>query len=147
MLRQDPVRERGDLVVAEQFVAAIAAGTAEVAPGRTGFDAAYALLSASKRESLPYDMFFEDWTRLFDDAGFIVEHARDREREPIGDEEGTRRNRAAIAHLLFLGGEQEDHARLRTVRLEITPRFEGAHGRWEVAEYAVREVANPRAAR
>jgi hypothetical protein len=98
---------------AEQFVQAIVAGSA-VEPGRTrtGFETAYALLSPAKREALPFDVFFEDWSRLFEERGFIVDHVRVTEWDARGLSQ-------PVSYLLFLGGEQEEHAKLDTVRLDI----------------------------
>src|SRR5262245_26310732 len=59
---------------ADAFVHGITLGTGveSGSGGKTGFEVAYDILSARKREELPFDVFFEDWRRTTDSRGTIV---------------------------------------------------------------------------
>jgi hypothetical protein len=130
----------GRQLAADQFVQSIVGGT-ETAAGqhRTGFEVAYGLLSPPRRESVPFDVFFERWSRLFDDRGFIVDFVR------VSDHDARGTARDPISYLLFLGGEQQDHAKLETIRIDLVlARYEKQYA---IADYTLTDVPNPRAAR
>lgn len=125
-------------VTSDRFVEAIALGAGmEHGGSRTGLAIAYDLLSEEKRNAVPFDIFFEEWTRLFDERGFIVE----KHRSPQKDARG--RARDPIEHLLFLGGEHDDHGRLTTMKLSLLMTRGGA----SVNDYTLVAVPNPRATR
>jgi hypothetical protein len=134
-----PDRTRYWEIAADRFVAGIALGSGTDDEGRTGFASAYDLLTESRRETLPFDVFFEEWSRLFDERGFVVDRVRD------GNHQARGRSGDPICYLLFLGGEQQDHSKLSTIRLEITLLRNGT--RYTVSSYKLRDVPNPRATR
>jgi hypothetical protein len=130
---------------AESFVRglALANGVESGPAGRTGFAAAYAQLSERRKEDMPFDVFLEDWSRLLDAKGFVVDYVRTSEPHPV------RRNRADgdVSFLLFLGGEKQDHASLETVELKLAMKFNWKNGTFEVSDYSRNHVPNPRATR
>ena len=90
--------------------------------------------STSRREAVPFDVFFEDWSRLFEVRGFIVDQVR-----------MTDYDARPVSYMLFLGGEEE-HAKLDTVRLDIFLQRVQWH-RFSVGEDVGHDVPNPRAQR
>jgi hypothetical protein len=122
-----------------QLASAVESGPA----GRTGFAQAYDLLTDKKKEEVPFDVFLEDWSRLLDAKGFVVDSLRTSEPRPV------QRNRADgdVAFLLFLGGERQEHATLETVELRLKMKFNWKTGSFEVSDYSRNHVPNPRATR
>jgi hypothetical protein len=130
---------------ADEFVRNLAEGSNPVGsgPGQTGYAAAYDLLADRRREAIPFDVFFEEWSRLLDSKGFIVDYVRTSEprlRDP-------RREPRVVKYVLFLGGENQDHATLGTVELKLNMTFNWKLGRYEVSEFSRTDVPNPRATR
>jgi hypothetical protein len=133
---EGPGRQR----IGEQFIQAIVAGTASPSGGgATGFESAWRMLAPELRESLPFDVFFETWSRTFDERGFVVDHVRVTDQKARGTREDP------ISYLLFLGGEGQDHAKLETVRLDLV--LARRDDRFTIARYTLTDVPNPRAAR
>jgi hypothetical protein len=130
---------------ADEFVRNLVAGSNPVGrgPGQTGYAAAYDLLVDRRREAIPFDVFFEEWSRLLDSKGFIVDYVRTSEpraRDP-------RMEARVVKYVLFLGGDNQDHATLETVELKLNMTFNWKLGRYEVSEYSRANVPNPRATR
>jgi hypothetical protein len=138
----EPLREEK----ADEFVRNIVAGTAPSAgdSGQTGYAAAYEVLSQQRRDAIPFDVFFEEWSHLLDQKGFIVDYVRTSEPRAVRE----RRNEPTVMkYILFLGGENQDHATLETVELKLNMTFNWKLGRYEVSDFSRNNVPNPRATR
>src|SRR5262249_41872261 len=131
--------------VSDRFVRGITLGSGPGGEpgGLTGFQLAHDLLATKKRDTLPFDVFFDDWQRLIDSHGLVVDSLRTSAtpREP-----DTREPRD-VTYLLFLGGETQDHALLATVELKLSMAWNRTLGRFVVTEYVRNSVPNPRASR
>jgi hypothetical protein len=139
--RVEPTREEK----ADEFVKHLVTGTAPV-PGdseHTGYAAAYELLAERRRDATPFDVFFEEWSRLLDSKGFIVDYVRTSDSRASD----RRMDAGVVKYVLYLGGNNQDHATLDTVELKLNMTFNRKLGRWEVSELSRADVPNPRATR
>ena len=142
-VRSRPDRSHGGEIAADQFMDAIVAGTAQMEGqgDKTGYQVAYDLLSEKLRASMPFDVFFENWSRLFDQRGFVVDRVRAGDRETDDEPSAW----MSVSYLLFLGGEQQDYSKLNTVQVDLRLRRQRMN--YFVENYALRDVPNPRATR
>jgi hypothetical protein len=129
---------------ADAFVRGLVTGSAvEGTAGKTGYTTAYELFSDRRKDALPFDLFFEEWARLVDSKGFIVDYVRTSEVRP---QNGSTQP-GEVKYVLYLGGDTQDHATLETVELRLNMVFNWRVGRFEVADYSLKHVPNPRATR
>jgi hypothetical protein len=142
-VRSRPDRSHGAEIAADQFMDAIVAGSSQAAGqgGKTGYQFAYDMLSEKMRASMPFDVFFENWSRLFDQRGYVVDRIRVVDRDAADEP----RRWMTTSYLLFLGGEQQDYAKLNTVQIELKLRRQRMD--YFIENYSLRDVPNPRATR
>jgi hypothetical protein len=144
MFRGQPKERQTADATAETFVRALTHGSspAEGAPDRTGFQAAHDLLADGKRDALPFDVFFDEWRRLTDSHGMIVDSVRTSEMS----REWTSESRD-VTYLLFLGGENQEHADLVTMEIKLSMAYDRKNRRFVISNYSRTHVPNPRATR
>lgn len=137
----DPSREEK----ADEFVKNVASGTSPSPgdPSKTGYEAAYEMLTEARRDAMPFDVFFEDWSRLVASKGFIIDSVRTS--DPRAAE--RRMDSGVVKYILFLGLENQEHATLETVELKLNMTFNWKLTRYEVSEMTRTPVQNPRATR
>jgi hypothetical protein len=137
----DPSREEK----AEEFVKNVVMGTgpSRGEPSKTGYAAAYEMLTEARREAIPFDVFFEEWSRLLASKGFIVDYVRTSDPRAAD----RRLDSGVVKYVLFLGLENQDHATLETVELKLNMTFNWKLSRYEVSEMTRTNVPNPRATR
>lgn len=137
----DPSREEK----ADEFVKNVVSGTnpSPGDPSKTGYAAAYEMLTDARREAMPFDVFFEDWSRLLASKGFIVDSVRTSDPR-VAD---RRIDSGVVKYVLFLGLENQEHATLETVELKLNMTFNWNLSRYEVSEMSRTNVPNPRATR
>ncbi len=105
---------------AEIFVRALAAsdgpfddGSGEV---RTGYSAAWHRLSTRLHVTKPFDVFYDEWSRVLESHGAIVD-------DRITTTSGSRER--PITCMLYLGRASQRHSELTVVKLELAVRREG----------------------
>jgi hypothetical protein len=137
----DPSREDK----ADEFVKNVVAGTGPAPgdPSKTGYAAAYEMLTDARRDATPFDVFFEDWSRLLASKGFIIDYVRTSDPRAVD----RRTESGIVKYVLFLGLENQEHATLETVELKLNMTFNWKQSRYEVSEMGRMNVPNPRATR
>jgi hypothetical protein len=131
---------------ADKFVRAITAGSSapEGVQGKTGFQVAHELLSADKQEALPFDVFFDEWRRLTDSHGLVVDSYRKSE---IPRHDPFTRESRDVTYVIFLGGENQEHADLATIEVRLKMAWDRKIRRFVINSYSAAHVPNPRATR
>ncbi len=136
----------GFLDVADLFAQRLAAANKPCAgaakPGETpptGYQAAWDLLSDAKKTEMPFDVFYEDWSKLFDARGYIVD-VRRAQRSAVRTKWSRGRT---VAFTLLMGSDSSRHEDLSALLLELNLREE--NDRFTVTDYAFSDIPNPSA--
>jgi hypothetical protein len=132
------------LATADHFVRglSIAADVDPHAEGgpKTGFEVAYGLLAEQKRQELPFDVFFEDWMRLFEARGLIVDQMRP---QKGGRSAHQLRGRRRISYILLMGGESQEYSKRSAIKLDLSLARGGED--FVITDFGWSETQNPTA--
>ncbi len=105
----------------------------------TGLRAAWDMLMPEKQLDVPFDVFVEDWTKLFDARGFV------RDVRFASKRSGNRKwpRGFVLGYTLLLGNENSRHDELGALLLEVNLVRDDKS--YKIADYAVSDTVNPAA--